>query len=57
MHTFVPNKPFGKLFYILPKNLTLLKTFNCKSSHIGVWYTDQNSKTLEDKINITLNIY
>ena len=58
LHTFVPNKPFGQLLDISPKNFIFLKTFNSEFSYIEVLSTDQNSKPLEieDKINITLHI-
>ena len=50
------NKSFGQLFDISPKNFIFLKTFNLEFSYIEVWFTDQNSNSLEikDKINITL---
>ena len=41
---------------VSPKNFIFLKTFNSKFSYIEVWFTDQNSKPLEDKTNITLVI-
>ena len=58
LYTFVPNKSFGQLLDISPKNLIFLKTFNSEFSYISIWFTDQNSKPLEieDKINITLVI-
>ena len=58
LYTFVPNKLFGQLLDISPKNSIFLKTFNSEFSCIEVWFTDQNSKLLEveDKINITLVI-
>ena len=58
LYTFVPNKSFGQLLDILPKNFIFLRSFNSKISYIEVWFTDQNSKLLEieDKINITLVI-
>ena len=58
LYTFVPNKPFTKLFNISPKNFIFLKTFKSEFSYIKVGFTDQNSKPLEieDKINITLHI-
>ena len=58
LYTFVPNKSFGQLLDISPKNFIFLKTFNSEFSYIEVWFTDQNSKPLEieDKINITLVI-
>ena len=57
-YTFVPNKSFGHLLDISPKNFIFLKTFNSEFSYIEVWFTDQNSKPLEikHKINITLVI-
>ena len=58
LYTFVPNKLFGQLLDISPKNSIFLKTFNSEFSCIEVWFTDRNSKPLEieDKINITLFI-
>ena len=55
LYTFVPNKSFGQLLDISPKNFIFLKTFHSEFSYIEVWFTDQNSKPLEmeDKINIT----
>ena len=56
LYTFVPNKSFGQLLDISPKNSIFLKTFDSEFSYIEVWFTDQNSKPLEIevKINITL---
>ena len=58
LYKFVPNKSFGQLLDISPKNFIFLKTFNSEFTYIEVWFTDQNSKPLEieDKINITLVI-
>ena len=58
LYTFVPNKLFGQLLDISPKNFIFLKTFRSDFSYIKVWFTDQNSKPLEieDKIKITLVI-
>ena len=58
LHTFVPNKSFGQLLDISPKNLIFLKKFDSEFSYIEVLFTDQNSDSLEieDKINITLVI-
>ena len=58
LYTFIPNKPFGQLLDISPKNFIYLKTFNSEFSYIEILFTDQNSKPLEieDKINITLVI-
>ena len=58
LYTFVPNKAFGNLLEISPKNHIFLKTFNSEFQDIRVWFTDQNSQPLEieDKINLTLVI-
>ena len=57
-YTFTPNKFFGQLLDVSPKNFIFLKTFDSEFSYIEVWFTDQNSKPLgiEDKVNITLVI-
>ena len=58
LYAFAPNKSFGQLLDISPKNFIFLKTFDSKVLCIEVWFTDENSKTLDikDKINITLVI-
>ena len=58
LYKFIPNKSFGQLLYISPKNFILLKTFNSEFPCIEAWFTDQNSKLLEieNKIKITLII-
>ena len=58
LHTFVSNKSFDQLLDILLKKNYIFKTFNSEFSYIKVWFTDQNSKSLEieDKINIILVI-
>ena len=58
LYIFLPNKSFGQLLDISPKNFIFLKTFHSEFSFIEVWFTDQNSKLLEieDKISITLVI-
>ena len=58
LYIFVPNKSFGQLLDISPKDFIFLKTFNLEFSYIEVWFTDQNSKPLEieNKIKITLVI-
>ena len=52
MYTLVPDKSFGQLLDISPKNFILIKTFDSHFSYIKVWFTDQNYKPLEieDKI-------
>ena len=57
LYTFVPNKSFGELLDISPKNLMFLKTFDSELSYIEVWFINQNPKPLEIyKINIALVI-
>ena len=51
LYTFVPNKSFGQLLDISPKNFIFLKTFASKFSHIEAWFTDQSYKPLEIKKN------
>ena len=58
LYKFVPNKLFGNLLEIFPKNHIFLKIFNSESDEIKVWFTDQNNQPLkiEDIINLTLVI-
>ena len=58
LYTFVPNKPFGSLLEIYPTNHIFLKTFISEYNEIKVWFTDQNSQSLEteDRINLTMVI-
>ena len=58
LYAFVPNKLFGQLLDISPKNFIFLKTFDSELLYIELWITDQNSKAveIEDKINIPLVI-
>ena len=49
LYMFVPNKPFGSLLEISPRNHIFLKTFNSEYDDIKVRFTDQNSKPLEKK--------
>ena len=58
LYIFVLNKSFCQLLDISPKNFMFLKIFYSEFSYIELWFTDQNSKSLEveDKINITLVI-
>ena len=53
-----PNKCFGQLLDISPKNFVFSKIFGSEFLYTEVWFTDQNSKPLEieDKINIFLVI-
>ena len=56
LYTFLPNKPFSSLLEISPTNHIFLKILNTEYDEIKVWFTDQNSKSLEieDKINLTM---
>ena len=58
LYTFVPNKPFGSLLEISPTNHFFLKTFNSEDDEIKLWFTDQNSQSLEieNRINLTMVI-
>ena len=58
LYNFVPNKSFGNLLDISPSNHIFLKTFNSEYDEIIVWFTDQNSKSLDvkDRINLTMII-
>ena len=58
LHTFVPNKSFGSLQDISPSNHIFLKTFTSEYDEVVVWFTDQNSQSLEieDRINLTMVI-
>ena len=47
LYTFVPNKPFGSLLEIFPKNHIFLKAFNSEFQDIRAWFTDQNVLLLE----------
>ena len=40
LYIFVPNKSFGQLLDISPKNVIFLKTFDSQFSYIEVWFTD-----------------
>ena len=54
--TFVSNKWFGQLLDISPNNFIYLKIFNSQFLYIEVWFTNQSSRHLEDKISITLGV-
>ena len=57
LYIFVPNKSFGELLDISPKNFIFLKAFGSELSYIEVWFINQNPKPLEIyKINIALVI-
>ena len=58
LYTFVPNKPFGSLLDISPRNHIFLKIFNSEYDKIKVWFTDQNTRALEieGRVNLTMVI-
>ena len=55
-YIFVPNKSFGQLLDTSSKNFIFLKTFDWEFSYNEVWLTDENSKSLEIEIKVTLII-
>ena len=56
LETFVPNKSFGQLLQISPKNFIFLRRFDSEFWYVDVWLTNQNSKSLviEDKVKIKI---
>ena len=54
--TFVPNKQFGQLINISPHSITMMNTVNIEFSSVEVWFTDQVSKVLEIKDNVSLTL-
>ena len=44
LYRFVPNKPFGRLLEISPKNHIFLKPFSSEFQEIKAWFSDQNSQ-------------
>ena len=54
--TFVPNKKFGQLINISPHSITMMNTVNIEFSSVEVWFTDQVSKVLEIKDNVSLTL-
>ena len=57
LHTFVPNKSFGQLLDISPKNFVFLETFDSEFLYIEVWFKDQNSNPVEIEGKISIFIY
>ena len=47
LYTFVPDSSFNQLLDILPEDFIFLKTFDSEFLYIEVWFTDQNSNSLE----------
>ena len=56
LYTLVPTKPCGTLWEISPKNHIFLKTYNSKFQDIEVWFTEQNSQSLEKDYRINLSL-
>ena len=58
LYTFVPNKPFGSLSEISPKNHMFLKKFDSEHHYIKIWFTDQSCQPIEieNRINLALLI-
>ena len=56
LYKFVPNKPFSSLLEVSPPNHIFLKKIDSEFQEIKVWFTDQNSKTLEVEEKINLNL-
>ena len=58
LYKFVPGGSFGQLLEISTPNFISLRTYNEEFLYIEVWFTDQNSNSLEieDRINLTLVI-
>ena len=56
LFAFVPNKQFGQLVNIAPHSLIMLSTTNTEFSSIKVWFTDQNSESLEIEDNVDLTL-
>ena len=54
LFTFLPNKQFDQLINISPHSLTMLNTTNTEFSLIEVWFTYQNSKSLEIEGNVNM---
>ena len=54
LYIFFPNKSFSSLLEISPKNHIFLKTFNSEFQEMEVWFTNQNSQSLEMEYKINL---
>ena len=54
--TLVPNKLFGQLLDVSPKNFIFLKTFHSEFPYTEVWFTNQNSNPLEIKVKINITL-
>ena len=54
LYTFIPNKLFGQLLDISPKNFIFKKIFSSKFSFIGIRFTDLDSKPIEIEYKIDI---
>ena len=58
LYRFITNNTFRQFLEISPASFIFSKTFNSEFSYIEVWFTHQNSQSLEieNRINLTLVI-
>ena len=49
-YEFVPDKTFGQLISVKPPSFIQCKTSDTIFDYIEIWFTDQNSKSLQMKI-------
>ena len=56
LFTFVPNKQPGQLISISPHSVTMLNKTSKEFSSFEVWFTDQNSKSLEIEDNVDMTV-
>ena len=47
--TVLPNKPFGTLLEISPRNHIFLKTFKSEFQYIRVWFTDIRKSAIRNR--------
>ena len=52
----MPNQNFGQLINIVPHSLIMLNTIIKEFSFIEVWFTDQNSESLEIEDSVILTL-
>ena len=52
----MPNKQFGQLINIVPHSLIMLNTIITQFSFIEVWFTDQNTESLEIEDSVILTL-
>ena len=56
LYTFAPNKSFGELLNTSPNSFMFLKSLSSEFLYIELQFTDQNSKPLEIKDRINMNL-